>query len=322
LYDELNYTALIPVRIDWSASGLSMSEMHRASVWFFPKNNSAPLEYRLEGNLTYREIEVPVGVYSVLVFNETVDAGDWNTITFTGTRRYDTFAAMSVPDAVRGFYTRSEALPLIKSPEPLAAWSLDHFEVTLEMVRLTHTVIRKQETPGTRNPLEIEVPELTEIKPLPRFERMTITARVANLVSSMQVTGTIDGMAGGVYLVSGEKIPAVSAHAFILNGRLYDDNKKDGTTTRTFNTFGCLSSSVVRNTLDLDFMLTDGTFHPRQNFDATKLITMVPNTLIPTKSITVGYDLRAGDHPIPLPSVDVDAGITVNDWDEVIVPLK
>lgn len=321
LSDELDYTALIPVRIDWSASGLSMNEIHRASVWFFPEDNSAPLEYRLEGNLTYREIEIPVGVYSVLAFNETVDAGDWDAVTFTGTRRYETFAAMGVPETVRGFYTRSDALPLIKNPEPLAAWSLDRFEVTLEMVQRTRAVVRGQETPGVRNPLEVEVPELTEVKPLPRFERMTVTARVDNLVSAMQATGTIDGMASGVYLVSGEKIPTVSAHAFILSGRLYDGNGKDGTITRTFNTFGCLPPSMGHNSLDLDFLLTDGTLHPRQNFNVKNLIITVPNTLIPTKSITVGYDLRQGDHPVVLPSVDVNAGITVNEWEEVVIPL-
>ena len=71
--DGFEDTALIPVRIDWSLSGVSVEEMHRASVWLFPLDGSVPLQYRLESDLTYREIAVPVGAYSALVFNETVD---------------------------------------------------------------------------------------------------------------------------------------------------------------------------------------------------------------------------------------------------------
>ena len=61
--------AIIPVRIDWSVSGVAVEEMHRASVWLFPKDGAMPMEYRLEENLMYREINVPIGEYSVLVFN-------------------------------------------------------------------------------------------------------------------------------------------------------------------------------------------------------------------------------------------------------------
>lgn len=306
-------TALIPVRIDWSVSGVPVASMHRASVLLFPEGGGPVLEYYLETDLYYRTIEVPVGVYSVVVMNETISGSDWNSITFTGTDRYETLAAVGNPDnnGSRGMYVYSEQLPLIINPEPLAAWSLDRFEVTSEMVKSTRA----------SGNLAADVPDLTVAKPLPRIEQITITARVTNLASSMQVTGTLNGMASGVYMVSGERIPVPAAHAFILNGRVYDPNEKDGTTTRTFNIFGKLPVSTARYEMNLDFLLNDGTPHPTETFDVTTMFGRDESVVPPLNRLQVGYSDISPDHPIVLPSMAVGSGVTVDDWDEVIIPL-
>jgi len=316
LKDYFTDTALIPVRIDWSLSGVSIEDMHRASIWLFPWNGGLPLEYRLESNLTYREITVPVGVYSVLVFNETIEESDWNGLIFTGTNSYETFAAMSVPQSIRGFYTRSEDLPLIADPEAIAAWSLDRFEVNQEMITTTMAYSKN------KSALEAKVSNLTAIKPMPRFERVVVTAYVINLSSFMQATGTIDGMASGVYMVSGERILEPATHAFILNGRVYDANDNDGTTTRTFNIFGRLPVHSARNDLAIDFLLTNGTMHPREEFDATDLIVTNTDNIVRTHIIKLGYGNLNGDHVIELSEADMKTGIVVDRWDEVIVPLN
>lgn len=310
--DSLEETALIPVRIDWSLSGIQVSKMHRASVLLFPEGGGEPLEYFLETNLYYRLIEVPVGVYSVVIFNETRSGSDWVGVAFANTDSYETFAAMSIPDTdTRGFYSYSAALPLIKNPEPLAAWSLDRFEVTLDIVKRTR---------ASHN-VEEEVPDLTVAKPLPRTEKMIITANVTNLASSMQATGTLNGMASGVYMVSGEKITVPAAHAFILNGRVYVPNGKDGTTTRTFDIFGKLPASEGQSEMNIDFVLNDGTLHPTETFDVTTMFGSVEDAIPPTNTLSVGYSVTSPDHPIILPSMNVGSGITVDDWEDVIIPL-
>jgi hypothetical protein len=270
----------------------------------------------MESNLTYREIAVPVGVYSVLVFNETVEEDDWNSVTFTGINRYETFAAMAVPESRLGFYDRTNDLPLIGNPDAIAAWSLDLFEVTPEMVTRTRLYA------NDHSALENEVPHLTVVKPLPRFERVVITLYVTNLSSSVQATGTIDGMVAGVYMVSGNKIPEPAAHAFILNGRVYDANGNDGTTTRTFNVFGRSPVQPASHNLYIDFLLTDGTLHPREEFDVSQLIVTRTDDIVCTHIIDLGYSNLNGDHLIELPEADMKAGISVDGWDEVIVPVK
>ena len=312
LEDDYVEYALVPVNIDWSISGVSVEEMHRASVWLFPHNGGVPLEYRLEGDLLYREIPVPVGVYSALVFNETIDENDWNNIVFTGTDSYETFAAHSIAQQEIGFYQRSADLPLIGNPEAIAAWSLDRFEITPEMI-LRNRSLLKNKTALTAN-----VPHLSAVKPLPRFERVVVTAYVTNLASSKQVTGTIDGMYSGVYMASGKRITDASAQAFILNGRVYDGN--DGTTTRTFNIFG--REPQAKHKISLDFLLTNNELHPREEFDASKLFVTETVAHVRTHTLRIGYGNLDGDHPINLPKGDMDAGISVDEWEEVIIPIK
>jgi hypothetical protein len=313
-------TALIPVHIDWSKSGVPVEQMHRASILLFPEAGGEPLEYRMEKSLTDDEIQVPVGVYSVIVFNETTDPTDWEFIDFTDKDSYHAFAAVALPAASRGFYSRADDIPLIENPDPLAAWSLTRFEVTKEIM------LRSRSTRGTRansraeEILDEQIAGLSNIVPTPRIETITITARVTNLASSMQVTGILDGMSTGVYMASGEKMTTTGAHAFILNGRVYDENGKDGTTTKTFNIFG-RKPPTAHIDLYIDFLLNDGTLHPRQSFDATNMTTSIPDTAPPADKIEVGYSDLPPDHPIVLPDMDVNAGIDVDDWDDVIVPL-
>ena len=311
LEDDFMETALIPVRIDWSVSGVAVEEIHRASVWLFPQEGGTPLEYRLESDVTYREIAVPVGVYSALIFNETIDPTDWNSLAFTGTKGYETFAAVNVPQSSIGFYERSNDLPLIGSPDAIAAWSLDRFEVTPEMIERTRPLTRHKTDPKD------VVSDLTVAKPTPRFERVVITAFVTNLKSAKQATGTIDGINSGVYLATGKRMTKPAVQAFILNGRVYDGN--DGTTTRTFNIFG----KTKEQHIVLDFLLTNNELHPREEFDVTNLTVTQTIDNVNTHFINVGYGIFPGDHLITLPEGDMDPEtITVDEWNEVIIPIK
>jgi hypothetical protein len=322
-------TALIPVHINWSKSGVDTTTMHRASVLLYPEKGGEPLEYRLEGNLNDKEIQVPVGIYSVIVFNESTDPTDWTGITLTDKDNYQKFAAEALPVTSRGFYTRADDLPLIDNPDPLAAWSLERFEVTKKVLLRSRSSRNTRANSRAEEILDETIASLSNIVPTPRIETMTVTARVENLTSSMQATGILDGMSSGVYMASGEKMTTTGAHTFILNGRQYDDTdddgeSDDGTTTKTFNIFG-RQPPTAHIDLYIDFLLTDGTLYPRETFDATNMIERDTETIPVSNSLLVGLTSRDPDdpdHEISLPDMDVEAGITVGDWDEVIVPMK
>jgi hypothetical protein len=150
---------------------------------------------------------------------------------------------------------------------------------------------------------------------------MTITARVENLSSSMQATGVLEDMASGVYMASGEKSATLGSHAFILNGRVYDSNGTDGTTTATFNIFGRCPTSMNHCDLYIDFILTDGTRFPRESFDAANMIMAMPNSLPPAERIFVGESDNLPDHLIELPA-DMNTGVVIDEWDKIVIPVK
>jgi hypothetical protein len=316
-------TALIPVHIDWSKSGVSLEKMHRATVLLFPRGGGAPLEFRMETSLTDDVVKVPVGLYSVIVFNETTDPTDWSGITFTNKDSYEDFAAVGLKAESRGFYTRSDDdAPLIESPDPLAAWSLDSLEVTPKAIESSRSRSRAE--------ADDEITKLTNIVPTPRFETMTITARVENLTSAMQATGVLEGMSSGVYMASGKMMTTTGAHAFILGGREYDDDdddgaSDDGTTTSTFNIFG-RQPPTARIDLHLDFLLNNGKLFPRQSFDISNMIESDQGTIPVTNNVLVGVSSRGpddDDHEIILPEdMDVKAGVTINDWDDIAIPIE
>jgi hypothetical protein len=323
-------TALIPVHIDWSKSGVDTTTMHRASVLLYPEKGGEPLEYRLEGNLNDKEIQVPVGIYSVIVFNESTDPTDWAGITFTDKDSYGKFAAVALEVTSRGFYSRAaDNFSLIENPDQLAAWSLPRFEVTKEVLLRSRSSRNTRANSRAEEILDETIASLSNIVPTPRIETMTVTARVANLTSAMQVTGILDGMSSGVYMASGEKMTTTGAHTFILNGRQYDDTdddgeSDDGTTTKTFNIFG-RQPPTAHIDLYVDFLLTDGTLHPRETWDATNMIEQDTEAIPVANSLLVGLvsrDPDDPDHEISLPDMDVEAGITVGEWDEVVVPMK
>jgi hypothetical protein len=314
-------TALIPVHIDWSRSGVPVEQMHRASILLYPAQGGAPLEFILEGNLTSYTLEVPLGVYSVLVFNETISEDDWSGLTFINTDDYHNFSAVGRAVSSRGFYTRSDELPLIENPEPLAAWSLDRLDVTEELWARSRMT--------SRATLDRDIPDLMNVVPTPRIEQMAITANVRHLSSAMQATGTINGLASGVKMASGDIIDGdLAAHAFVLGSRTYDPDQRHGSASNTFTIFGH-PKEITLKPMEIDFVLFDGTAFPTVSFsDVTSMIVRYAETIPPLNILEVGDGAGGNDDPNPdnppieLPDSDIDSDITVDDWNDVVIPVK
>ena len=193
--DELPPTAKLAVKIDWSKSGIEPyakdgKGVHRVSFRFFPHDSRLPIfERYLEGNVTEGEIEVSIGKYSVIVFNESLDdLNYWDgAITFTDVNSFADFAANAVPypAAQRAlefpFYKPLQGEQFIVEPLPLASWSIEHFEVTenmilvLQGVRASYTL---SETEAEMVNAFINVVMRALTRPV------NVTARVENMVSA------------------------------------------------------------------------------------------------------------------------------------------
>lgn len=317
LEEEYKTTALIPVKIDWSLSYVQIEKMHRATVKLFPKDGSKPLEYRLERDLTSTVIEVPIGSYSVIVFNETTDEADWDYLGFRNLDKYDRFLAHVLGEKSKGFYVASEELPLVTNPEPLAAWRLDDFEVTADLV--AHTRAKsKSKTKASFSEKETKALEsstraLSSVQPIHYTQTIIVRAHIKNLSSAMQATGLLRQFCAGIYMSSRERISYAVAHPFLLAHRIYDDNGKDGIIETSFDIFGKQSDDSLPSSVELDIILNNGKGFPTLQFDITALLKGHGHDPI----IIIDLD------SIELPDVPKEGeGVEVGDWDEVIIPIK
>ncbi len=314
LEDDFGVTALIPVRIDWSRSNISPNEgrgndyVHRVSLRFFPKDGSAAFDCYLELDVTEGEIEVPVGDYSVVVFNESVYDVYWeDAIEFGDVDSYEGFSATIISDDAAKYplYHPLEDEELIVEPFRLASWSLDDFTVTKE------TVTRTRSTRGSPSD-DPNAPEnaLTGIVMRALTHNVNVSAHVENLSSAQLLQGAIRGFSRKVYMASGETAPAPATHLFKLNSRVWDaGSNKNGTVSKNFLSFGPLPS-VGEYWLNVDAVFIDGTVHDEELlWDVTQQVIAHPKDAI---DLNIGLDIE-----LPL----ITEGIFVGEWDDEIIKI-
>lgn len=319
----VDHTAIIDINIDWSLSKIDVSKMHRASIIFYPHDGSKFYEFHLEGDINSRKVELPIGHYSVLVFNETMDNNDWDAIELSGVESYQTIAAKGVVDTRRSLYTRAETETIVRCPEVLAVWNMADLNVTSEIVAYTRSKARSkgdEDRLKTDMSMEAILEEFANIQPKLLFKEVSIVAQVQNLHSAYAITGAVQNVAGGVYLATGEVHTDKVTHMFPMNNRVWDDpnNKKNGHVSANIFVFGLHMGNDVKTGLHMEFLLNDGTQAPAEQFDITD---MIDHETIEIK-IEVGTGVNEGDHPIILPEVEAGGDVGVGDWDEEFVEIK
>lgn len=316
--DELPLAALIPVKIDWSKSGIDVashnggSGVHRVSLRFYPKDSKQPVfDLYLEGNVTEGQIAVPVGVYSVIVFNESVDdKGYWEgKVNFTDVNSYMDFAANAVPYDVATreqqfpFYQPQTGEKLINEPLNLASWCLDEFRVTEKMVPVSYGQQKASFLSADENDMFYA---LTHITMRALVRPLIVTAQVKNLVSAQTNYFAMRGLASKVYMASGLTTQTPSTHLFTLNGRQYMQGGKDGTTSKTFLCFGrTLAPESYKLAADVLFV-TGELYNPTPplRFDVTDQVILDYHNRLTIK-VDISYELPY-----------VEGGIGVDEWDD------
>ncbi len=307
-------TALIPVKIDWSLSNIPVTEsrgngfVHRVSLRFFPKDGSPAFDRYLELSVIEGEIEVPVGEYSVVVFNESVYDIYWeDAIVFSNVDDYDDFAATIVADdaARYPFYHPVGDEELIVEPFRLASWNLDDFTVTEKMVVNTRS--------ATRTEFAADAPEnaLTNIVMRALTRNVNVTAHVENLSSAQLLQGAMQGFARKVYMASAKTAQMPATHVFKLNNRVWDaGSNKHGTVNKTFLSFGRLPQDEEYR-LNVDAVFIDGTIHGEQ------LLWSVTDQVEghPTDAIDIEIDIS-----IRLPLIT--EGVFVGEWDDETIRIN
>ena len=325
--DENPKAAAINVKIDWSKSGLNPDTrdggngVHRASLRFFPKDNSPVFDLYLEGNVKEGQILVPVGKYSVIVFNESVyDKSYWEgAITFTDVNSFDNFAAHAVPFSAAQrtkdfpFYVPRQGEEFIVEPLHLASWSIEHFEVTEKMIMVSH---------GERQPFYLSDEEnemlnaLTKIVMRALTRPVNVTAQVENMISTHIAYMSMQGFANKVYMASARTTYNPTTYLFTFDRRKYDSNGRDGVMNSRFLSFGRTPSSTANPEsykIAADILFITGDRHQPQQ----------PLLFDVTGQVLKDYDTKIDiDLYINFSLPYVEGGIAVDEWEDDVYTLE
>ena len=324
LEDEFSNTALIPVGAIWDDAGITPQNV---TVLFYNQNDGKLfLEHRFEHNSKRIQsyVSLPVGIYTVVLFNELRDQIDY--VGIRGHENFATLEAYSKPNIqVR---TRATNDNYVHEPEIFASAKVIDFEVTTAMVLYTQdqNIISNATTLSSMEALVDLVPES-------KVSKLTIIAKVKGLHNArMPALVDLRNMSGAYFVAADKNSMEPVTYQFTMNNRTYDaGSMKNGTISTTISTFGVLGSrSGIADQrlkapvlLDFLFMLTDaeGTII-NMYIDVTDKIRFATEK---NGDITLYIDIELPD---ALPDVipegsEAGSGFETNltDWDNVEIPL-
>lgn len=327
LEEDCNPKALIPIRVDWTKSEITPQNV--TLLIYNDETGQLVLEHRFEHNNNFIQsyIELPIGKYKVVTFNELRDEVDNVNI-----RRYDninTLEAYSIEDV--NTKTRINNDFYTTQPSIFASALIKNFEITSDMVIRSTTI--KEDGPLNINKLVLVTDQLMNIIPLRNICKIHLTLHVKGLHNAlMPALINLRNLATG-YLIGHElNTLNIATTQFTMNNRVYDNGStQDGTISAVITSFGVIgnrtsisdqpsTSPLLLNSL---FMLVDKdkTIVNRE-LDITNMVTFSTE---PNGTINIYVNAFMTD---PLPTVIPDGSTgeqgftpTVTDWDDIDVPL-
>ncbi len=314
--------ATIPIHIDWNVAEISPQNV---TVLVYDANiGDLVLEHRFENNddLVQSYINLPVGSYNVVVFNELRE--DLKNINIRKYDNYDLFEAYSIEEQKIRF--RNVDYKYVKSPEIFASALVTDFTVTSDMV--TKSISVKQNKEFINNNLILTTTDLMNIKPLRNICELRINMHIQKLSSAlMPALVDIRNLTEGYYLSQMLNTMNFSTIQFLMGDRQYDEGStQNGTISATFTSFGVVGRrmGLVQQPADrplqfnMYFMLTDNTTVVNRIIDVDKVVFSQEDngTIILQIDMAMCEPLPDSDSIIP-PAINPE----IIDWDIIDIPL-
>ncbi len=245
LEDPNLFLAHIPVSIDWTESLLSMKQVGNVSLYFYPKGGGEPI-VKVSDNLYYNLIELPIGEYSVLVFNDMVN--NVVGVSYQDDAAFDRFSVnmIQTKNYVPGFYEIGANEVIVTPHSRMGGWCLDKLIVDESVVRYTRSEAFKgyimklksrasammaavkldsNVSGSNKEDISVKAPippfsnditkaslealnDLSDVVIQPKTTVIDYRVRVENLNSAMQIKVYMKGNAKGTYLAKGDNISA------------------------------------------------------------------------------------------------------------------
>lgn len=253
--------AQIPVYVDWRKA-----DIHPQNVSVLVYNRDSEelvLEHRFahNGNAIQSYINLPVGHYVAVVFNEIRDQIDY--VRISGHEKLSTLKAY--PTENRGVLARVDDKQYVNAPGILAAAVVRDLEITEEMIAAKQVFAKTKKMVTESEPITTDA--LMHVVPERKVGRCVIRIAVKGLHNSrLPVLADLKHLTGGYWFNTDRNELRLCTQQLSINESTFDEgSKKNGVISAEVATFGVLGERFSMAdqpedaplTLLLRFMLVD-----------------------------------------------------------------
>ncbi len=241
-------SAKISFAIDWTEANMELSEVSNVSIYAYTPDEASPY-LRISGNINSAYINLPVGTYSLIVFNDAID--DILGVSFSDSDSFDDFSANATLRSSTSdlYYDTSDSEAFAAKIGRIAAWNQEEFEVTSEMVSCS---ICEQENETIETIIDITPQSITR--------QCVVEIWIENLNNAQIVQASLMGFASGAYLSSGINISssvATTLYSVEMNSYTFSDDT-DGSVTGEATIFGLSTNLSATYQIVIDIILGSG----------------------------------------------------------------
>jgi len=233
-------TSDVWIAVDWSK--FTQETPTGMSVYCYPKDrpgDGSPYVY-LTNNIGGVMVNLPIGHYDILVFNQSVD--EFGSIHFEGMDRYSTAKAV-LENLSTKWKVKSNDEIVCYEPEWLAVDTYENFNVTNEMVKASALIREELKTKTKVQIVNMDPPTKAAgtitMKPKNLVYTATINIRIYGVGNIRSARGSMTGMARTCLLSSGQRGEEKITHALEIWGMEHDTKDyTKGVVFTSFRTFG------------------------------------------------------------------------------------
>ncbi len=324
-HDELCYnhphTVRVRVNVDWH-----YFERHETptgmTVTLFPDNGSMPFK-TVTGTIDHAVMSLPVGVYHVLVFNQS--ESEFGSFTFRNMNSAES-AVVAVERSTR-WYTPTSQEPVVAEAEWLGVGNYSHAEVTQAMLdaqKVHGEVSRAGE------------PVIAEVVPRNILQTVIVRIYMNRIYNLRSARAALTGMSEGYMLTKGKRLDTKVTYLLSDFSVVNDESEPSwGYAEARFICFGLPgnhSAMPEDNQLDLELLMVDNKTVLTYSIPVGNRFVKIEKKYAYTgdadtdisHELLVEVYVDANNNPIVLPDVEpVGNGsssgfdATVDDWEEV-----
>ena len=268
------HVAPVRVNVDWRL--FTMEEPTGMTAYAYPLHEDETRIYRfISHNINYITLELEAGSFHTIVFNQS--ESEYGSLEFSNLEDYNTAQVRVLQTKSNWYATKAPDTKVGTEPEWLAVGTAENVEVTEEMVRIAEEEFLANRQEQMMRAIGRAINNVATVTPISVIKQVEFRVYCEGLYNLRSVRASVDGMAEGCILATGEVTQGSVSHtidAWSIEEYEYDITR--GELVATLGTFGIPSGHTGKpeeNKFSIHLMLVDNQTTVDYDFNIGDLLT-------------------------------------------------